>query len=67
MAQFFSLHPEQPQPRLIRQAVEILRARGDQTVLCSVVDLPPDREKALNLALNRTGGDFAEHFVDGRA
>jgi len=37
---------------------EILRARGDKTVLCSVVDLPPDREKALNLALNRTGGDW---------
>lgn len=28
MAQFFSVHPEQPQPRLIRQATEILRAGG---------------------------------------
>lgn len=28
MAQFFSLHPQQPQPRLVRQAVEILRAGG---------------------------------------
>ena len=28
MAQFFSVHPEQPQPRLIRQAAEILRAGG---------------------------------------
>ncbi len=28
MAQFFSLHPDQPQPRLVRQAAEILRA-GD--------------------------------------
>ena len=28
MAQFFSIHPEQPQPRLIRQAAEILRAGG---------------------------------------
>lgn len=28
MAQFFSLHPEQPQPRLIRQAAEIVRAGG---------------------------------------
>lgn len=28
MAQFFSLHPEQPQPRLIRQAAEILRGGG---------------------------------------
>ena len=28
MAQFFSIHPEQPQPRLVRQAAEILRAGG---------------------------------------
>lgn len=28
MAQFFSLHPDQPQPRLVRQAAEILRAGG---------------------------------------
>lgn len=28
MAQFFSLHPQQPQARLVRQAVEILRAGG---------------------------------------
>ncbi len=28
MSQYFSLHPEQPQPRLIKQAVEILRSGG---------------------------------------
>jgi len=28
MSQFFSLHPEHPQPRLIRQAAEIMRAGG---------------------------------------
>lgn len=28
MAQFFSLHPEHPQPRLIRQAAEIMRGGG---------------------------------------
>jgi tRNA threonylcarbamoyl adenosine modification protein (Sua5/YciO/YrdC/YwlC family) len=28
VAQFFSLHPDQPQPRLVRQAAEILRAGG---------------------------------------
>lgn len=28
MSQFFQLHPENPQPRLIRQAVEIIRAGG---------------------------------------
>jgi len=40
MAQFFSLHPEQPQPRLIRQAVEILRAGG-------VVTFPTDAAYSL--------------------
>jgi len=40
MAQFFSLHPEQPQARLIRQAVEIIRAGG-------VVVLPTDSAYAL--------------------
>jgi tRNA threonylcarbamoyl adenosine modification protein (Sua5/YciO/YrdC/YwlC family) len=28
MAQFFSVHPEQPQPRLIRQTAEIIRRGG---------------------------------------
>ena len=28
MAQFFTLHPEQPQPRLIKQAAEIMRKGG---------------------------------------
>ncbi|MGD2082958.1 MAG: L-threonylcarbamoyladenylate synthase [Chromatiales bacterium] len=28
MAQFFQIHPENPQPRLVRQAVEILRDGG---------------------------------------
>jgi tRNA threonylcarbamoyl adenosine modification protein (Sua5/YciO/YrdC/YwlC family) len=28
MAQYFSLHPENPQPRLIRQAVDIIRRGG---------------------------------------
>ena len=40
MAQFFSLHPEQPQARLIRQAAEINRAGG-------VVALPTDSAYAL--------------------
>ena len=40
MAQFFSLHPEQPQARLIRQAAEIIRAGG-------VVALPTDSAYAL--------------------
>lgn len=40
MSQFFSLHPEQPQARLIRQAAEIIRAGG-------VVVLPTDSAYAL--------------------
>jgi tRNA threonylcarbamoyl adenosine modification protein (Sua5/YciO/YrdC/YwlC family) len=40
MAQFFSLHPEQPQVRLIRQAAEIIRAGG-------LIVLPTDSAYAL--------------------
>lgn len=40
MAQFFSLHPEQPQPRLIRQAAEIMRSGG-------LVAFPTDSAYAL--------------------
>ena len=40
MAQFFSLHPEQPQARLIRQAAEIIRGGG-------LVAFPTDSAYAL--------------------
>ena len=40
MAQFFSLHAEHPQPRLIRQAAEIIRAGG-------LVAFPTDSAYAL--------------------
>jgi tRNA threonylcarbamoyl adenosine modification protein (Sua5/YciO/YrdC/YwlC family) len=40
MSQFFSLHPLQPQPRLIRQAAEIMRAGG-------LVAFPTDSAYAL--------------------
>lgn len=40
MAQFFSVHPENPQPRLIRQAVEIIRDGG-------LVAFPTDSAYAL--------------------
>ncbi len=40
MAQFFSLHPEQPQQRLIRQAAEIIRGGG-------LVAFPTDSAYAL--------------------
>lgn len=44
MAQYFSLHPEQPQPRLIRQAAEIVRGGG-------LVVLPTDSAYALVCAV----------------
>lgn len=40
MAQYFTLHPEQPQPRLIRQAAEIMRSGG-------LVAFPTDSAYAL--------------------
>lgn len=40
MAQFFEIHPQNPQPRLIRQAVEIIRAGG-------VVAYPTDSSYAI--------------------
>lgn len=40
MAQFFSLHPDLPQPRLVKQAVEIIRNGG-------LVALPTDSAYAL--------------------
>jgi len=44
MAQFFSVHPEQPQPRLIHQAAEILRTGG-------VVAFPTDAAYSLGCHL----------------
>ena len=40
------------------QRLKVLIARGDTEVACSVVDLPPEKEKALNLALNKISGDW---------
>lgn len=48
MAQFFSLHPEQPQPRLIRQAAEIIRSGG-------LVVLPTDSAYALACTVGDAG------------
>jgi DNA modification methylase len=42
------------------QRLKILIARGDKEALCSVVDLPPEKEKALNLALNKISGSWDE-------
>lgn len=48
MSQFFQIHPETPQPRLIRQAVEILRSGG-------VVVYPTDSSYALGCAIGNKG------------
>lgn len=48
MAQFFSIHPDNPQPRLIRQAVEIVRAGG-------VIVYPTDSCYALGCHLGDKG------------
>lgn len=45
MSQFFEIHPETPQPRLVRQAVEILRKGG-------VIAYPTDSAYALGCALD---------------
>ncbi len=40
------------------QRFKVLVARGDTEADVSVVDLPPEREKALNVALNNIAGDW---------
>ena len=40
MAQYFSIHPANPQPRLVRQSAEIVRAGG-------VIAYPTDSSYAL--------------------
>jgi len=44
MSQYFQIHPENPQPRLVRQAVDILRRGG-------VIAYPTDSAYALGSAL----------------
>ena len=48
MSQFFQIHPENPQPRLIKQAAEILRAGG-------VIVYPTDSSYALGCQLGDKG------------
>ena len=40
------------------QRLKVLIERGVEEVEVSVVDLPPEREKALNIALNKVQGDW---------
>lgn len=48
MSQFFQIHPENPQPRLIRQAVQIVREGG-------VIAYPTDSSYALGCAIGDKG------------
>lgn len=48
MSQFFQVHPENPQPRLIKQAVEIIKAGG-------VIVYPTDSSYALGCLIGDKG------------
>jgi len=40
------------------QRLKILQAKGIKEAYVSIVDLPPEKEKALNIALNKISGDW---------
>lgn len=40
------------------QRLKVLKAEGRKTVDCVVVDFPEEKEKALNIALNKISGDW---------
>lgn len=40
------------------QRTKVLQALGYKTALCAIVDLTPEQEKALNIGLNKIGGDW---------
>ena len=60
MAQYFTIHPVNPQPRLIRQAVEIMRDGG-------VIVYPTDSCYALGCRHRRQGGDGAHALRSARS
>lgn len=45
------------------QRLKVLIAAGAKTITCSVVDLDPNREKALNIALNKISGKWVDEKV----
>lgn len=49
MSQFFQIHPDNPQPRLIKQAVEIIRKGG-------VVVYPTDSSYAIGCSMGNKAG-----------
>lgn len=58
MAQYFVIHPESPQQRLVHQAVEILRSGG-------VVAYPTDSSYALGCALGHKGAQDRIRAIRG--
>jgi DNA modification methylase len=46
------------------QRLKILKAKGEKEVEVSVVDMDPNREKALNIALNKISGDWDTVALD---
>jgi tRNA threonylcarbamoyl adenosine modification protein (Sua5/YciO/YrdC/YwlC family) len=66
VAQFFSIHPEDPQPRLIRQAAEILRAGGVvvyPTDSCYALGCQIGDKSALERVRAIRGVDRRHHFA----
>ncbi|MFC3609615.1 L-threonylcarbamoyladenylate synthase [Stutzerimonas tarimensis] len=49
MSQFFQIHPDNPQPRLIKQAVEIIRGGG-------IIVYPTDSSYAVGCAMGNKAG-----------
>ena len=47
------------------QRLKVLIAAGMTEIDCVVVELPPDREKALNVALNKISGDWDKDKLAG--
>lgn len=45
------------------QRLKVLRELGVEEVECVIVDLPPEKEKALNLALNKISGGWDKELL----
>ncbi|HEX9181046.1 MAG TPA: L-threonylcarbamoyladenylate synthase [Burkholderiales bacterium] len=66
MSQFFSIHPQNPQPRLIRQAAEILRSGGVMvypTDSCYALGCQIGDKDAMERIRDIRGVDEKHHFT----
>ena len=66
MSQFFSLHPEHPQPRLVRQAVELIKSGGlvvFPTDSAYALGCQPGEASALERIRRIRGVDERHHFT----